>query len=70
MNSSPPQVIVLLGVILVVISAIIFDRFCLQDLAQTPDAELMYFPRETWALVICISTPLGGMAYLTFGRVR
>ena len=70
MSSSPPPAIVLLSALLILIVAVIFDRYCLQELAQTSDAELLYFPRQTWALIICISTPLGGMAYLTFGRVR
>lgn len=70
MSSSPPQLLVVLSVILILIGAVIFDRFCLQDLSQTSDAELLYFPRQTWALIICISTPIGGMAYLTFGRIR
>lgn len=47
-----------------------FEAFCLADLAQTQDEELRYFPRQAWALLILVLIPLGGMLYLTYGKVR
>ena len=41
-----------------------FDRRCLADLAETSDRELRYFNRNTWALIIVLSFPIGPMLYL------
>jgi hypothetical protein len=45
-----------------------FDARCLADLAQTSDRDLRYFNRNTWALVIVLSFPLGPMLYLFYGK--
>ena len=55
--------------ILVLALAAGFIAFCLVDLARA-DA-VRYLPKWAWVLVICfISAPLGGIIYLTIGRLR
>ena len=55
----PPIVIALL------LGALAFDAFCLVSLARSEASNL---PKWAWALIICISSPWGGLAYLVFGR--
>jgi ABC-2 type transport system ATP-binding protein len=55
----PPIVIALL------LCALAFDAFCLVSLARNEAGNL---PKWAWALIICISSPWGGLAYLVFGR--
>jgi ABC-2 type transport system ATP-binding protein len=43
-----------------------FAVFCLADLART--AHPRHLPKPVWALIICITIPWGGLAYLIFGR--
>ena len=50
--------LVLLGVALV--------GYCLYDLARAPGAR--FLPKWTWALICCLSVPLGPILYLTLGR--
>jgi hypothetical protein len=45
-----------------------FDRRCLVDLSQTNDRDLRYFNRNTWALIIVLSFPVGPVLYLLYGR--
>jgi len=45
-----------------------FDRRMLIDLAHTGDHELRYFNRNTWALIIVISFPIGPLLYLAYGK--
>ncbi len=55
--------------ILVLALAAGFIAFCLVDLARAD--EVRYLPKWAWVLVICfISAPIGGIIYLTIGRVR
>jgi len=62
------QTATLVGVAIVLVAAVAFDVYCLRDLR---DAPVVYaFPREMWAYIIILTTPLGGMAYLTIGRPR
>ena len=42
-----------------------FDAFCLTSLVRHQTNDL---PKWLWALIICASFPLGGLAYLVFGR--
>ena len=45
-----------------------FDRRVLADLAQTSDHQLRHFDRNTWALIIVISFPIGPLLYLRYGK--
>jgi hypothetical protein len=54
--------------ILVLTGSIAFAIYCLNDLAHAE--AVLFLPREVWAIIICLSTPLGGIAYLTLGRAR
>jgi hypothetical protein len=48
-----------------------FVAFCLADLADLARAsEVRYLPKWGWALVCFISIPLGGIIYLSIGKVR
>jgi hypothetical protein len=55
------------GVIPLIVLAVGFDVFCLVDLVR---AGQVIGPKWVWAIFICGSTPLGGLCYLTFGKVR
>ena len=55
----PPFVIALLA------CAIVFDACCLVSLARNKRTSL---PKWAWALIICVSSPWGGIAYLVIGR--
>jgi hypothetical protein len=52
----------------ILIAAVAFAAYCLADLTRAE--EVRYLPVWAWAVVICISIPLGGIAYLLVGRVR
>ena len=45
-----------------------FDRRVLADLAHTSDHELRHFNRNTWALIIVMSFPIGPLLYLMYGK--
>ncbi|HET9016602.1 MAG TPA: hypothetical protein VFN57_13465 [Thermomicrobiaceae bacterium] len=50
------------------IAALLFDAYCLLDLYQT--GEVRYFPPLWWLFIIAFLTPVGGVAYLIYGKVR
>jgi ABC-2 type transport system ATP-binding protein len=55
-----------LGLALVVaVVAVGFAVFCLVNLSR---ARVRGLPKWAWALIICVSIPWGGLAYLIFGR--
>jgi hypothetical protein len=59
---------VVIGVLLIFALALWFAGTCLRDLATTPDSQLRIFPKMTWALLIIITIPLGGLFYLRYGK--
>jgi hypothetical protein len=52
----------------IIVVAVGFVVFCLVDLARAD--EVRYLPRWAWAIICVITIPLGGIAYLIFGRSR
>jgi hypothetical protein len=46
---------------------LVFDAYCLVDLIEAD--RVRYFPKLSWAILICITSPLGGIAYLILGKV-
>jgi hypothetical protein len=60
--------VVLITVVAIMTVVIWFDRRCLADLAQTSDRDLYYFNRNTWALIIVLSFPIGPMLYLLYAK--
>jgi hypothetical protein len=58
------------AVLLIGVLAGIFyaDKRCLDDLSQTPDGVLRYFPRGTWAMIIIFFFPLGPLMYLMYAK--
>jgi hypothetical protein len=65
MNSAT---VVLVTVVALMGVVVWFDRRCLADLARTSDRDLRYFNRNTWALVIVLSFPVGPMLYLRYAK--
>jgi Phospholipase_D-nuclease N-terminal len=53
--------------LLVGVLAIGFDAFCLVDIARA--ADVRYLRKWAWALICLIQNPLGGILYLSIGRV-
>jgi ABC-2 type transport system ATP-binding protein len=54
--------------VLVLVVAVAFAALCLVDLARA--GQVRYLPKWLWAVVICVSVPWGGLAYLIFGKTR
>ena len=54
--------------ILVLAVAVAFIAWCLADLARA--GQVRYLPKWAWVLIICVSVPWGGLAYLIFGKAR
>lgn len=49
----------------VLLFVVLFVGYCLNDLRT---AEVQRLPKWLWAVAIVLSVPLGGIAYLAFGR--
>ncbi|GMU41411.1 MAG: hypothetical protein AMXMBFR23_22770 [Chloroflexota bacterium] len=49
----------------VLLFVVLFVGYCLNDLRS---AEVRHLPKWAWAVAIVASVPLGGIAYLAFGR--
>ncbi len=60
--------VALISVVAILIPIVWFDRRCLADLAQTSDRDLRHFNRNTWALIIVLSFPIGPMLYLMYAK--
>ena len=45
-----------------------FDALCLADIARA--GQVRYLPKWAWALICLAQTPLGGIIYLSIGKVR
>ncbi|MDP2327628.1 MAG: PLD nuclease N-terminal domain-containing protein [Dehalococcoidia bacterium] len=48
-----------------VLFVVLFIGYCLNDLRT---AQVQHLPKWAWAVVIVVSVPLGGIAYLALGR--
>lgn len=58
-----------LALLPIVVLAIAFDVYCLVDLTRSKSAR--HLPKLVWALIIvAVSAPWGGLAYLFLGRDR
>jgi hypothetical protein len=60
--------VVLITVVAILSVVVWFDRRVLVDLAQTSDRDLRHFNRNTWALIIVLSFPIGPMLYLLYAK--
>lgn len=45
-----------------------FIVFCLVDLVRA--RQVRYLPKWVWVLICLVSVPIGGIVYLSIGRVR
>lgn len=50
------------------IIAVGFEAFCIVDAVRAD--EVRFLPRWLWIVICLVSIPLGGIAYLVFGRAR
>jgi hypothetical protein len=48
--------------------AAVFEGYCLVDCARS--REVRYFSQWTWALIMLVTLPVGGILYLVYGKVR
>jgi hypothetical protein len=56
-----------LPVMLVLAMAVVFDGFCLADIARS--ARVRYLHKWAWALICLVQCPMGGIMYLSIGHV-
>jgi hypothetical protein len=54
--------------ILIVTGALAFALYCLLDVVRA--RQVQYLPKWAWALICVVQIPLGGIVYLSLGRVR
>jgi hypothetical protein len=58
-----------LALLPVVVLAVAFDIYCVVDVVRA--SSVRHLPKAAWVLIIVvISAPWGGLAYLFFGRDR
>jgi Phospholipase_D-nuclease N-terminal len=57
-----------LGAFALILVLAAFEGYCLVDCARA--REVRYFNQWTWALIMLITMPLGGILYLVYGKVR
>jgi hypothetical protein len=60
--------VVLIAILLGVLLVVVFDVFCLLRLGTTDTAH--FVPRFVWAVLIVVTSPLGGLVYLLAQRLR
>jgi hypothetical protein len=60
--------VALITVVALMCVVVWFDMRCLADLAHTRDRDLRYFNRNTWALIIVLSFPIGPVLYLRYAK--
>jgi hypothetical protein len=53
--------------LLFVLLGIGFDAYCLRDIVRA--ADVRYLRKWVWALICVAQIPLGGILYLTIGRI-
>jgi hypothetical protein len=51
-----------------IVILVAFQVYCLLDLYRAD--QVRQFPKWVWVIICFISVPLGGIAYLVFGRER
>ncbi len=49
----------------ILVAALAFVVYCWVDISRS---EVRHLPKWAWAVVCAISVPMGGIAYLLFGR--
>jgi hypothetical protein len=49
-----------------VLLAVALAGYCLYDIAKA--TEVRHLPKWAWAVICCVSIPLGPILYLTLGR--
>jgi hypothetical protein len=52
----------------IVVVAVVFEVFCQIDLYRA--GAVRYLPKWAWSGICLISIPLGGIVYLSIGKVR
>jgi hypothetical protein len=60
--------VVLIAILLGVLLVVVFDVFCLLRLGTTDTAH--FVPRFVWAVLIVVTSPIGGLVYLLAQRLR
>lgn len=68
--STAQYTLIALLVVVCMVPIVRFEMLCLKDLAQRSDQELSYLTRAGWTTAIAIAIPLGGIFYLSFGRMH
>ncbi|BCJ31244.1 PLDc N-terminal domain-containing protein [Actinocatenispora sera] len=60
----------LTAALMVAVVAAGFAAYCVTDLARADERDLLLLPRMVWVVICVRSVPIGGLAYLLFGRRR